>query len=97
MAAIYFLREGNGPDAATAPHDVSIELVSEKMSGRDMEYSFPAPRFSVPIGNIPWSVDYRYVVVEVFDGEVSGTFPMPGYYYVVGMTPDECRRMLPLS
>jgi hypothetical protein len=36
------------------------------------------------------------VVVETFDGEVSGTFPLPGYYYVVAMAPDECRRMFGL-
>ena len=96
MAAIYFVGEGHGPDVATAPHDVSIELVSEKLRGRDLEYSVPAPSFSAR-GNTPASADERYVVVETFDGEVSGIFPMPGYYYIVGMTPDECTRMFSLS
>jgi hypothetical protein len=79
----------------TTPHDVPIELLSEKLSGRPVEYSVPAPRFSAR-SNTSSSSGYRYVVVETFDGEVSGTFPLPGYYYVVAMAPDECRRMFGL-
>jgi len=40
---------------------------------------------------------YRHVVLEVAEGDTNALFAKPGYYYVIGLSPEECERLLGLG
>ena len=98
MATIHFVKEGkraNG-ERVTTSIDVSATAAAESFGHFDSRYGETPPTINREVRTSDWA-EYKHVVLEIESGESAPPFSKPGYYYIVGLTPAECQRLLSVS
>ena len=95
MAIIHFLKDGKLPngDRLTLSVNVSWDDAVRKLGGFESKYTKCPPTINPCVKASNWS-DYKYVVFEVENGEGEPPFKKSGYYYLIGVSPSECQRLL---
>ena len=98
MATVHFVKEGKkaSGERITRSADVSLDIAIEYLKRFETRHSDMPPTINPDVAASDFA-PYRYVVLEVNDGEVTSSFPQKGYYYIVGADPTECQRALGLS
>lgn len=98
MAIVHFVKDGkrsNG-DRVTKSVDVSATTAAEGIGHFDSRYTETPPTINPEVQTSDWA-EYKHVVLEIEQGESAPPFSKPGYYYMVGLTPAECKRLLDVS
>jgi hypothetical protein len=98
MVIIHFVKDGkkaNG-ERMTKSHYVSIHAITKHLGQFSTRYTVRAPTFNFEEEASDF-LPYKHVVVEVEARNVNPSFPKPGFYYVVGLAPSKCRRLLGIS
>lgn len=97
MATVHFVKDGKRPngDRITTSAEVSASLAAEKLGGFDSRYAATAPTINPEIQASDYA-EFKHVVLEIEQGESAPPFSKPGYYYIVGLTATECKRLLDL-
>ena len=95
MAEIFWVRGGLEGRHATSPmHHLPIDVVEERLVPFEKQYLDEPPdlhpqRFAHD--------DDWHVFVHVHEEEADAGFPEEGYYEVVNITPEDCRRLFRLG
>ncbi|MFQ6311835.1 hypothetical protein [Lysobacter capsici] len=98
MATVHFVKDGkrsNG-ERVTKSAVVSAANAADKIGRFDFRYSEIPPTINAEVQTSDWA-EYKHVVLEIAQGESAPPFSKPGYYYIVGVTPAECKRLLDIS
>ena len=98
MATIHFVKDGkrvNG-ERVTTSAEVSTVLAAEKLGNFNCRRSDTPPTINPEVRTSDWA-EYKHVVLEVEDDEGIPPFSTPGYYYIIGLTPSECKQLLGIS
>lgn len=95
MATIHFVKDGkcsNG-ERITTSADVSASTAAAKLGRFDSRYTETPPTIN-PEVQASDLVEYKHVVLEIKQGESASPFSKTGFYFIIGLTPAECRRLL---
>jgi len=98
MATIHFVKDGkrsNGNRVTKSLH-VSADRAAEKIGHFEFRYSEKPPTINPEIRTGDWA-EYKHTVLEIENGESAPPFSKTGYYYIVGLAPTECKRLLDVS
>ncbi len=92
MPKIFFVRDGTGDHKTSDGKPIAMSTATG-LSNR-----FP-PRFTVSGPTINAGIAsafaaFRHVVMEVEADELNMEYPKAGFYYFVGLTPQEAKRIL---
>lgn len=95
MATVHFVKEGKLPNGerVTMSSDVSASGAAKRIVGFDFRYTETPPTINPELRPSEWT-EYKHVVLEIKEGESVPPFSKPGYYYIIGLTPAECKRLL---
>ena len=98
MATVYFVKDGKRPtgERLTTSIDVSAALLVAKLGRFDTRHTEIPPTINPDVQASDWS-NYKHVVLEIQHGEEMHPLSKPGYYYVIGLTPVECKSLLGIS
>lgn len=98
MAAIHFVKDGKRPNGEriTRSIQVCLNVVTDHLNGFEFQYTTTPPTFK-PMVNASNFAPYKYVVLEVGEGESNPSFPDQGYYYLVGVNPEECQDLVGIA
>lgn len=98
MATVHFVKDGKRPNGEriTKSADVSASDAAQKLGRFDSRYTETPPTINPAVQASDWA-DYKHVVLEIEQGESAPPFSKPGYYYIIGLTPAECQRLLDVS
>jgi hypothetical protein len=97
MSKVFFVKDGTGDSASGRGYDVPFSLISAKLGARRTKYFHsPPPPFNAQAGPAGYR-DPKHVVVEILEGESSDAFSSAGYYYILDLTPEECRKLLGIT
>jgi hypothetical protein len=96
MAKIHYVKDGQSPDGRvlSAEQSIPIEAIHKKLS-RIQSHFFVEPPIINP-GNVASELsEYRYVVVEIEQGDkMNGFYSKVGYYLLEDITPKLCEEKL---
>jgi hypothetical protein len=98
MATVHFAKDGkrpNGERFTTSAH-VLASSAAEELGHFQSRYTETPPTIN-PEVQASDLAGYRHVVLEISPGEGASPFSKPGYYYIIGLTPTECKRLLDVS
>ena len=95
MATVHFVKDGklqNG-ERITKSFDVSASIAANKLGRFDSRYTETPPTINPNVQASDWA-EYKHVVLEIEQDESAPPFSKTGYYYIAGLTPAECKRLL---
>ena len=92
MATVFFVRDGTGDQHTSRGHEVSMADAMTSLEPYETKYfeSGPTINEGVASGYAP----FKYVVLEVSEGETNAKFPEQGYYLLVGLSVEDCLKLL---
>jgi hypothetical protein len=98
MAVIHFVKDGKKPDGTrlTKSFDVEFESADKALGSFESRRTSVPPTINPEVAASDYAA-YRHVVLETEADEKSLKFPSPGFYYIIGISPDECQRTLNLG
>lgn len=97
MATLYFGRNGNDPNRASAGIDVSIQALSEALGRFDKRFTGEEPPVVNPGEKAHEYGPYTLTVVHVESKDTNPTFPKSGYYWFPELPPESCAELLGLE
>lgn len=98
MATVHFVKDGKLPNGerVTKSAAVSAATAADKIGHFDSRYTESPPTINPEVHTSDWA-EYKHVVLEIEQGDSAPPFSKPGYYYMPGLTPAECKRLLSVS
>lgn len=96
MAEIYFVKDGKGDEHTSSAHVIDIAVATKALRDSSTEYREQGPTFNGEKSASAFA-PYRYVVLRVNAQETNDLFAQAGYYWIVGLKPDDCRDKLGLT
>lgn len=81
MATVYFVREGSGNGRTNQGRELPLAEIVKAFPNHEPIWSQEAPVFNPTSPANPVSA-YRYVVVQVENGEYAGKFTKDGYWFL---------------
>jgi hypothetical protein len=97
MSRIFFVRDGGGVHKTDQGTEVAFATVSEKLAKRSTKFFAPDKIPVINSGEASAYAEFRHIVVEIHDGEISETFPKPGRYYIQALSPKECEDLFGIT
>jgi len=98
VATVHLVKDGrrsNG-DRITKSVDLSTSVVAERLGHFENRRTEKPPTINPDVAASDWA-EYKHVVVEICAGDEAPQFSAPGYYYIIGLAPAECARILGVS
>jgi hypothetical protein len=95
MAQVFYAKDGSDPARISQGVHVEIETINKMIGKFETKYFKEPPPINKATNVTPYA-EYRHVVIVVSNAETCEKFPMPGYYYVCELSPQECNRLLNL-
>ena len=95
MARLFFVRDGSGDHHTSQAHHVEIGAAKAVVDHFDVRFSETGPIINEGIAS-PFSA-YRHVVLEIEQKDVGPSFKRPGFYYVIGLSPEGAQRRFNIS
>lgn len=92
MPNIFFVRDGTGDHHTSQGQCIAMSAVAGLASRYSARFSQSGPFINNGVAS-PFAA-YRHVVMEVGDSETTAEYPKPGYYYFVGLRPQEAKVLL---
>ena len=98
MATVHIVKDGINRSGESITHslNISADVASEKLGHFDTRHTEKPPTINPEVQASDWA-KYKHVVLEISKGETIPPFSRIGYYYFVGLTPAECKRLLGVS
>jgi hypothetical protein len=98
VATIHFVKDGkksNG-ERLTRSTDVHIDAATKHLGRFSSRHTEKPPTLNPEVLASDFA-PYKHVVLEAKQDETNTSFPKAGFYYIVGLDPAECQRLLGLS
>lgn len=89
MSKIHFLREGGDEYYAKRIYELPIAEATEVLSKFAVQFYEAGPKIN-PHAPVLKGSKYKFVVLEVDEGEENQKFPKAGYYIIIGLAPRNC-------
>ncbi|WP_124704689.1 hypothetical protein [Sulfuriferula multivorans] len=96
MPKVFFVKDGSGDSHTSRGYHAKFEDIANMVAGFELRFSATGPTINPETKVAPFS-PYRYVVVEVEDGELAARFSRAGFYLVVGLDAEQAGTMLGIS
>ena len=97
MAKFFLVRDGpNGINHTSAGSEVDINKIVEVIGHYETKLFKSGPEISPDVKTSVFS-PYKHVVVEVGIHETGRRYSMPGFYFIVGLSPTECQELMSIS
>lgn len=93
MATLYFACSGVDFAGTEVESELSMQSIMKKFDGCDTMYS-ETPTVRDFQKNSSQDADFAHVVLKIEENETNGTFTEPGFYWVLDLSPEQCKSLL---
>ena len=96
MPRVFFVKDGSGDEHTSQAYTAKLADVVNLIKGFELRFFENGPFINSQTNASPFAL-YRYVVVEVGEGELTEQFTRVGFYLVVGLDVKQTQASLGIS
>lgn len=95
MPKLFFVCDGSGNHKTSPGHLIPLDQAESLQSRFQFKFTETGPTINSGLASA--FAKYAHVVIEIEPDEQSNTFSKPGFYFIVGYSPDDAAREFGLN